>query len=172
MKRGLFVGRFQPYHSGHHNALKNALKEVDEMVIVVGSAKESFQLENPFTSGERIEMTGLALKEDKIFDKCYIVAVDDISEFALWTQRIRAYCPKFDVVYTNNPLVKELFEADHCPVKKLVSNSSEIDSTRIRENIAIGESISGMVPKAVEKFLEKIDARKRILSITQDEVKQ
>lgn len=172
MKRGLFVGRFQPYHLGHHNALKNALKQVDEMVIVVGSAKESFQMENPFTAGERAEMIGLALKEDGLFSKCFIICVDDISEYALWTQRIRAYCPRFDIVFTNNPLVKELFEADGMKVEKLVSNNGKIDSTKVREKILKGSDISKEVPTAVAKFLGGINAKKRIESILQDEVKQ
>ena len=157
---------------GHHNALLNALKEVDEMVIVVGSARESFQPQNPFTAGERIEMISAALKEDGIFAKCYIIAVDDISEYALWTQRIKSYSPAFEVVFTNNPLVKELFEADGYAVRKLVSNSRHIDSTKVREKIMKGEPLSGMVPRAVEAFLGKIAASKRIQSILQDEEKQ
>ena len=172
MKRGLFVGRFQPYHTGHHNALRNALKSVDEMVIVVGSARESFQPQNPFTAGERIEMISEALKGDGLFGKCYIIAIDDMSEYALWAQRIKSYCPKFDIVFTNNPLVRELFEADGYKVEKLVSNSKNIDSTGVRKKISKGEGLAGMVPNGVEAFLKKIDARKRINSITEDEVKQ
>ncbi len=171
-KRGLFVGRFQPYHTGHHNALKNALHEVDEMIIVVGSARESFLPQNPFTAGERIEMISAALKEDGIFEKCYIIAVDDISEYALWAQRIKSYCPRFDIVFTNNPLVKELFEADGYLVRKLVSQNGHIDSTKVRKKIMDGKNISGMVPKSVDAFLGKIGAQKRIRSILQDEEKQ
>ncbi len=172
MKRGLFVGRFQPYHTGHHNALKNALKSVDEMVIIVGSARESFQEQNPFTAGERVEMISEALKEDGLFGRCYIIAVDDIAEYALWSQRIKSYSPKFGVVFTNNPLVKELFEADGYKVERLVSNHSTIDSTIVRKRISAGESLGGLVPKSVEAFLKKTGARKRINSITEDEVKQ
>lgn len=172
MKRGLFVGRFQPYHTGHHNALLNALREVDEMVIVVGSAKESFQPQNPFTAGERIEMISAALREDGIFDRCYIIAVDDISEYALWAARIRSYCPKFEVVFTNNPLVEELFDSGGYAVKKLVSKRRHIDSTKVREKIRKGGGISALVPKAVETYLNGIDARKRIISIMKDEEKQ
>ncbi len=172
LKRGLFVGRFQPYHLGHHNALKNALAKVDEMVIVVGSAKESFQGQNPFTAGERIEMISEALREENLFEKCYIVPVDDISEYALWSQRIKSYCPKFEIVFTNNPLVKELFEADGYKVEKLVSNAKTLDSTKVRKKIMEGGGLGGLVPKSVEAFLKKINARKRIESILKDEVKQ
>ncbi len=171
-KRGLIVGRFQPYHQGHHNALKNALKQVGEMVIIVGSARESFQAQNPFTAGERIEMISEALKEDGLFGKCYIIAVDDISEYALWSQRIKSYSPKFDIVFTNNPLVKELFESDGYKVEKLVSNHGALDSTKVRKKISKGDNLAGLVPKSVETFLKKMDARKRINSIMEDEVKQ
>ncbi|MCR4368574.1 MAG: nicotinamide-nucleotide adenylyltransferase [archaeon] len=172
MKRGLFVGRFQPYHNGHHNAILNALKKVDEIVIVIGSSKESFQMENPFTAGERLEMISLALRESKIFSKCYIVPVSDIKEYALWTQRIKSYSPRFDVVFTNNPLVRELFEADGHKVEKLVSNKKDLNSTGIRAKILAGKALKGDVPKSVEKFLKEIKAKKRIESILADEVKQ
>ena len=172
MKRGLFVGRFQPYHLGHHNALLNALKDVGEMIIVIGSSKESFQHDNPFTAGERMEMIGLALKESKTFAKCYIVPVEDIKEYALWTQRIKSFCPSFDIVFTNNPLVKELFEADGHKVKRLVSNHREIDSTTVRTRILEGKSLRGIIPKSVENYLKKINAKRRLQSILEDEVKQ
>ncbi|MEM1589096.1 MAG: adenylyltransferase/cytidyltransferase family protein, partial [Candidatus Bathyarchaeia archaeon] len=48
-KRGLFVGRFQPFHKGHLQAVKEILDEVDELVIVVGSAQYSHRIDNPFT---------------------------------------------------------------------------------------------------------------------------
>ncbi|MFB0514560.1 MAG: adenylyltransferase/cytidyltransferase family protein, partial [Candidatus Bathyarchaeia archaeon] len=39
VKRGLFVGRFQPIHKGHVKAISDILKQVDELVIVIGSAQ-------------------------------------------------------------------------------------------------------------------------------------
>ena len=172
MKRGLFVGRFQPYHLGHHHALLNALKQVDEMVIVIGSSKESFQEENPFTAGERIEMASVALKESKVFEKCFLVPVEDIKEYALWTQRIKSFCPGFEIVFSNNPLVKELFEADGYKVERSVSNNGDIHSTDVREKILNGQDLSKALPKSVEAYLKKINAQKRIKSILEKEVKQ
>jgi len=49
VKRGLFVGRFQPFHLGHLGVVKDILNEVDELVIVVGSAQYSHRIDNPFT---------------------------------------------------------------------------------------------------------------------------
>ena len=39
VKRGLYVGRFQPFHLGHLGAVKSILEDVEELVIVIGSAQ-------------------------------------------------------------------------------------------------------------------------------------
>ena len=56
VNRGLYVGRFQPFHLGHLGAIKAVLKEIDEFVIVIGSAQYSHNSNNPFTAGERLVM--------------------------------------------------------------------------------------------------------------------
>ena len=61
--RGLYVGRFQPFHLGHLDAIKYALKQADELVIVIGSAQYSHNANNPFTAGERLIMVRQALFE-------------------------------------------------------------------------------------------------------------
>jgi nicotinamide-nucleotide adenylyltransferase len=63
VKRGLYVGRFQPFHNGHLDAIKYALNSVDELVIVIGSAQYSHHSHNPFTAGERLTMVRRALDE-------------------------------------------------------------------------------------------------------------
>jgi len=36
--RAFYIGRFQPYHLGHHAVIQKIAKEVDEIVIGIGSA--------------------------------------------------------------------------------------------------------------------------------------
>lgn len=36
MTRGLFVGRFQPFHLGHLHVIKELLEKVDELIIAIG----------------------------------------------------------------------------------------------------------------------------------------
>lgn len=55
-KRGLYIGRFQPYHYGHEKILEFISHDVKEIIIGIGSSQESHTMENPFTCGERIEM--------------------------------------------------------------------------------------------------------------------
>ncbi len=80
LKRGLFVGRFQPFHKGHLNAVKFILKQVEELILVVGSAQHSHDSVNPFTTGERIYMVRLAFKESRIdLNTHIIVPVPDVT---------------------------------------------------------------------------------------------
>ncbi|MFH1255962.1 MAG: nicotinamide-nucleotide adenylyltransferase [Candidatus Diapherotrites archaeon] len=170
--RGLIVGRFQPYHLGHHNAVKNALKEVDELVIVIGSTDQSYHAENPFNTGERIEMISRALKADSLFARCFIVPVPNIDEFSLWVARVRSHCPSFETVYTNNPLVAQLFKEEKQKVKKMVSNHAWIDSKEIRKQMLEGGKWKELVPKAVAAYLSEINAVERINAIHAQEKKE
>jgi nicotinamide-nucleotide adenylyltransferase len=63
MSRGFYIGRFQPYHNGHHSVLERIARSVDEIVIGVGSAQLSHTLDNPFTAGERVLMLTRSLTD-------------------------------------------------------------------------------------------------------------
>ncbi|MFH1696443.1 MAG: nicotinamide-nucleotide adenylyltransferase [Candidatus Diapherotrites archaeon] len=172
VKRGLIVGRFQPYHIGHHNAIKNILQEVDELIIVIGSTADSYTKKNPFTTGERVEMISRALHADSLYEKCIIVPVPDLKEYALWTGRVRAYCPSFNVVYTNNPLVRDLFEDEGMEVKPMVSNQKDVESATMRNAMLNSEKWEHLTPPTVAEFLDKIRAAERLKRIVEEEHKQ
>ncbi|NON63366.1 nicotinamide-nucleotide adenylyltransferase, partial [Acidianus sp. RZ1] len=92
MLRGVYPGRFQPFHLGHLSVIKWALERVDELIILVGSAQESHTLNNPFTAGERIEMIRLSLREHGIpTDRYYIIPIPDILMNSVWTYHVRMY---------------------------------------------------------------------------------
>ena len=100
VKRGVFVGRFQPFHKGHLGAIKKIMDEVDDLVVIVGSSQYSHKLDNPFTAGERVTMIRKALEEERIeLSKVWIIPVPDVHQHMLWVYQIVGYCPKFDVVY-------------------------------------------------------------------------
>ncbi|MBI4044298.1 MAG: nicotinamide-nucleotide adenylyltransferase [Candidatus Diapherotrites archaeon] len=171
-KRGVIIGRFQPYHLGHHNAVKNILAEMDELVIVIGSSDDSYNLQNPFTSGERLEIISGALKKDGLYEKCFIAQVPDVNENSLWTSKIISYCPTFEVVYTNNPLVRQLFEKAGYRTKKMVSNLKDIDGVKIRQLMLSGKDWKKLVPASAADYLEKIGAEQRIKAIIEKEEKE
>ena len=56
MKKGLILGRFQPFHLGHLNVVQEVMNEGLLPIIGIGSSEEGNTLNNPFTSQERIAM--------------------------------------------------------------------------------------------------------------------
>ena len=45
---GLLIGRFQPFHLGHLDALQFALSKVDKLWVGLGSSNLPPQKDNPF----------------------------------------------------------------------------------------------------------------------------
>ncbi len=164
--RGLFIGRFQPYHLGHHEVVKRILEEVDELIIGIGSAQESHSIENPFTAGERVLMISRALDELEVRKKVYIIPLEDIYRNSLWVAHVCSMVPPFDVVYTNNPLVYRLFkEAGFRVLKPAMVNRTEYHGTEIRRKMLEGEDWEKYVPKAVVEVIKEIKGIERIREI-------
>ena len=164
VKRGLFVGRFQPVHNGHLEVIKRIMKEVDELVIVVGSSQYSHKLDNPFTAGERITMIRKALEEEGIqLPRIWIIPVPDVHQHALWVSQIVGYSPKFDVVYANEPLTRRLFIEAGFNVELMPMIKREVYlATEIRKRMLAGENWKELVPSNVAKFIKDIDGEVRL----------
>ena len=86
MKRGLYVGRFQPFHNGHKAVIDLLCNEVDELIIGIGSAQMSHDIRHPFTAGERVLMIQRVLADAKI--PVYIIPLEDIKRNALWVAHV------------------------------------------------------------------------------------
>ncbi|MDH7478098.1 MAG: nicotinamide-nucleotide adenylyltransferase [Candidatus Bathyarchaeota archaeon] len=171
VKRGLYVGRFQPFHLGHLGAIKDILKEVDELVIVIGSAQYSHRIDNPFTAGERLIMIRKALEEAKIdYSRVWIVPVPDVHLHMMWVAAVEGYTPHFDVVYSNEPLTRRLFlEADY-KVKAIRFHERKLySSTEIRARMLKDESWEKLVPKSVAAFIKEIDGVNRLRDLTKSD---
>ena len=171
VKRGLYVGRFQPFHLGHLSAVKTVLEEVDELVIVVGSAQYSHTIVNPFTAGERLMMVWLALEEAGLdCRRVWVVPVPDVHLHMLWVSALEGYTPKFHVVYSNEPLTRRLFTEAGYKVKGIRFFERKVySSTDIRAKMVKGESWKRLVPKAVATFITEIDGVNRLNDLTKSD---
>ena len=171
VKRGLYVGRFQPFHLGHLNAIKEVLKEVDELVIVIGSAQYSHNINNPFTAGERLVMVRQALEKCGIdYERVWLVPVPDIHLHMMWVSSVQGYTPHFDVVFSNEPLTRRLFMEAGYKVKPIRFFDRKVySSTEIREKIVKGQNWEKFVPKSVASFIKEIDGINRLKDLTKND---
>ncbi|MFX1298840.1 MAG: nicotinamide-nucleotide adenylyltransferase [Promethearchaeota archaeon] len=166
-KRGLMIGRFQPFHLGHLKGIQQILEEVDELIILIGSAQYSHSFNNPFTAGERIEMVKAALAENQIdLDYCYIIPLMDTNDNRIWVAHLVSSVPKFDVAYSHNALVKRLLTESKISVKSTDYFSREIYSaTEVRKRMLNNENWEELVPKSVASIIKEISGVERIQEV-------
>jgi nicotinamide-nucleotide adenylyltransferase len=171
MVRALFVGRFQPFHFGHLHAIEKILDEAKELILVVGSAQMSHEPDNPFTAGERIEMIKAALTEAKIDQKRYmLIPIADAPSHRTWVSYVESQTPRFDVVYSNQPLTRRLLIEAGYEVKELkLHNRSKFEATEIRHRILKGEDWSELVPPSVYRIVKEIDGENRIVDLSRSD---
>lgn len=169
VKRAVFVGRFQPFHKGHLEALKDILEKVDEVIIVVGSSQYSHRLDDPFTTGERVTMIRRALENEGIKPTRYwVVPVPDVHVHMIWVAQVIGYTPKFDVVYTNEPVTRRLFIEAGFKVEPVPFHKRKVYSaTEIRKRMLNGEHWEELVPDSVMKFIKEIDGIQRVQDLAE-----
>ncbi len=166
MKRRLLIGRFQPFHNGHLSAIKHLLKKSGEVVLVVGSSEDFMSPENPFTAGERLEMLRSAFSKSDL-SRLIIVPVRDVNDNSIWVDHILSQIPSIDEVYSNNQLVKMLFSRHGIVVHSTpLKDRNNLEGTNVRILMAKADrSWKKLVPQKVAKFLEQIEAEKRLSKI-------
>jgi nicotinamide-nucleotide adenylyltransferase len=164
------IGRFQPFHLGHLELVRQVLDENDEIVILIGSSQTNYTLKNPFTAGERVWMIRDTLIESKI-DMCkvYLINATDDENNAKWFSNIRSLSPPFNVLYTGNNFIRTLLKKESVLIKdpKLFKESllkgSMIRKLILENNVKWEELVS----KSVRTIFREIDAVERIRNIYQ-----
>ncbi len=168
MRRGIYLGRFQPYHMGHHQVIKQIAHEVDEIIIGIGSAQISHEIENPFTAGERVLMVSKAIEEFDI--KHYVIPIEDLQRNSLWVPHVKSMVPPFQIAYTNNPLVIELLSEAGIQVKQSpLFRRNHYSGTEIRRRMLEGDRWEHFVPENVVKIIREIDGVNRLRAIAQSD---
>ncbi len=169
--RGLLVGRMQPVHKGHLQVIKSILKEVDEVIIGVGSAQLSHTLKDPFTAGERVMMLTKALSENSISaSKYYIIPIQDVACNSIWVAHIKMLTPPFEYIYSGNPLVQRLFvEAAYKVTEPPLFNREIYSGTEVRRRILKEEDWESLVPNSVIDVINEIQGVARLKHLSKKE---
>jgi nicotinamide-nucleotide adenylyltransferase len=157
--RLLVPGRFQPPHLGHISTVRYALDLADEVVVVVGSAQESYTLSNPLTAGERIVLLRKALKATlgDDYSRVYIAPVPDIQMHRVWVEYLKMLLPPFEGVVSGNELVLLLFEDSGLTAIRPPMYKPEIcNGTVIRDLVIKGGPWWECIPEVIRGDLERV----------------
>ena len=162
---GLLIGRFQPFHLGHLDAVLFGLARVDNLLIGIGSSNKHNEKKNPFSATERREMILLSL-EPSVISRIKIFNIPDIDNHEKWTFEIDQIVPKYDIVFTNDEFTKTLFEKREMNVVPVVLKDREkFSGTNVRELIAGDKNWQDLVPHGTKKVLDMIDAKNRLKNL-------
>jgi nicotinamide-nucleotide adenylyltransferase len=165
MTRGFYIGRFQPYHDGHHRMVEHITDEVDELVLGIGSADDSHTRHDPFTAGERILMITKSLADSELV--IYPVPIEDLDRNGVWVGHVQSMSPEFNVAYSNNPLVIQLFREAGVEVRQSpMFNREKLEGTEIREQMIDDEGWQELVPEAVVDVIDEINGIERIQQVS------
>jgi len=162
----LIIGRFQPFHKGHLQLIKDMCVEYDEIIIGLGSSQYCNTLKNPFTSDERKLMIKESL--DKIGVKNWrVVLIPDIHDYPKWVDHVVSIISDFDVVLSNNSLTKSLFSKKGYVVKETpLYYRGKYSGKEIRRRIINDESWMDLVPESVYNIIKNIDGVDRLKNLS------
>lgn len=167
MRVGLLVGRFQPFHLGHLEAVRYALKRVDYLYVVVGSAQRSHERDNPFTASERISMIKSALDGNGVDpSKWMAIPIADADSHSLWVSTVESMVPRFDVVFTNDALTFLLFKEEGIEVSAVpYIDRRRYSATNVRFRILEREDWEGLVPVEAARLVKRFGGVERVRAL-------
>ena len=162
---GLLIGRFQPFHLGHLDAVLFALSRVENLWIGIGSSNKHNEKRNPFTADERMEMIVSSI-EPSMIDRTSIFNIPDVDNHEKWTFEIDQIVPKYSAVFTNDEFTKTLFEKRQINVIPVVLKDREkFSGTNIRQLIADDKNWQDLVPQGTRKVLDNLNAKERLKNL-------
>jgi len=165
----LFIGRFQPFHYGHLDALeqisKDYTKQDFKILIGIGSSESELTFKNPLSYFERKKMIEATLKNTKFENKIEILPIPDFGNSVAWRDYILTNFPKFEAVYSGNPYTLTCFQNLSQINSHQVNLRKYIKALNIRRLILQNSNWKKLVPTAVFEFLQKLNVTERLKEI-------
>lgn len=161
MKKGFYIGRFQPLHKAHCKTINSLAKKVDYLIIGIGSSNKHHTIDNPFTLKERTDMLNDSLK----IKNYSIKPVPDLDDYPRWARHVTRIVGSFDIAFTGNKVVKELLEKENINVE-LIKHNDYTSATAVRDMISKDQNWQKYVPKEVAKIIKNVGGIDRVKSLS------
>ena len=162
---GLLIGRFQPFHLGHLEAVNFVLNKVENLWIGIGSSNKYNEKKNPFSADERRKMITLSV-DDSIITRIKIFDIPDVGDHEKWTYSIDKIVPEYNLVFSNDEFTKTLFEKREMNVVPVVlKDRGKFSGTNIRELIADDKNWQDLVPQGTRKVLDNLNSKERLKNL-------
>jgi bifunctional NMN adenylyltransferase/nudix hydrolase len=160
---GVLIGRFEPFHNGHHSLVKFALENVYELVIVLGSCNVARSIKNPWTGEEREEMIRACFDEETNERLKFVHASDYLYNDNRWLTSLQNQLAELngedDYILFGEEKDRSSFYLRMFPQWKHLHAGDNfihgLDATKIREAYFQGDHhyVGNNVPAAVFKCL-------------------
>ena len=165
MKKGLILGRFQPFHLGHLSVIQEILNEQIEPIICIGSAQKGNTKDNPFTTVERKTMIKAVMSNLDCEYRTYVIT--DLNNNDKYVSYLEKLVPEFDVVYSGNSLVQRLFKAaGYIVVKPRVINREVWEGAAIRRAMMEGDEWEVAVPPQIVDIIHELKGTERLKNLS------
>ena len=162
---GLLIGRFQPFHLGHLDALRFALTKVENLWLGLGSSNKPMEKNNPFSAEERKQMI-LSSIDDSMKEKISIYFIPDLDNHVKWIEMIDDIVPQFQIVFSNDPLTDHLYSKRSVQVIPIpFLNRDDLSGTNIRDLILSDQKWEHLVPEGTKNFLIQNSANDRLKNL-------
>ena len=85
----VFIGRFQPYHNGHHHIISQGLQRAEKIIILCGSAHLPVSHRNPWSFQQRKTMILNSFTKDEAERITVLPLMDSPYNDAIWSQSVQ-----------------------------------------------------------------------------------
>jgi bifunctional NMN adenylyltransferase/nudix hydrolase len=170
----IYIGRFQPFHNAHLATIQHAATLAERVIVVIGSANQPRDIDNPFTEAERIMMIEASTPGLNVE---FVCVENQMYNDTAWAVSVAKQVASLGVDNTNTRLIGHtkdessfylnIFPQWGTPIEMPMVEI--LDATTIR-NLYFTEKynpnfLKNVVPAPVVKFLAEFQSREEYQNI-------